>query len=61
MPSVLSLQHEPPQTNTRQSSQKNSGAQTTVTQSGCDERVIQDEMPRLDLGLIVAISGFCNA
>jgi hypothetical protein len=30
-------------------------------QSGCDERVIQDEMPRLDLGLIVAISGFCNA
>jgi hypothetical protein len=31
MPSALSLQHEPPQTSTRQSSQKNSGAQTTVT------------------------------
>jgi hypothetical protein len=30
-------------------------------QSGCDERVNQDEIARLDFGMIVAIFGFCNA
>ncbi len=30
-------------------------------QSGCDKRVNQDEIARLDFGMIVAISGFCNA
>jgi hypothetical protein len=30
-------------------------------QSGCDERVNQDEKTRLDSGMIVAISNFCNA
>jgi hypothetical protein len=30
-------------------------------QSGCDERVNQDEKTRLDFGMIVAIFGFCNA
>lgn len=30
-------------------------------QSGCDERVNQDEIARLDFGMIVAISDFCNA
>jgi hypothetical protein len=30
-------------------------------QSGCDERDNQDEIARLDFGMIVAISGFCNA
>ena len=30
-------------------------------QSGCDERVNQDESARLAFGMIVAISGFCNA
>ena len=30
-------------------------------QSGCDERVNQDEKTRLDFGMIVAISDFCNA
>jgi DNA invertase Pin-like site-specific DNA recombinase len=30
-------------------------------QSGCDERVNQDEKTRLDFGMIVAISNFCNA
>jgi hypothetical protein len=30
-------------------------------QSGCDERVNQDEKARLDFGMIVAISDFCNA
>jgi formylglycine-generating enzyme required for sulfatase activity len=30
-------------------------------QSGCDERDNQDEIARLDFGMIVAIFGFCNA
>ena len=30
-------------------------------QSGCDERVNQDEKTRLDFAMIVAIFGFCNA
>ena len=30
-------------------------------QSGCDERDNQDEIARLDYGMIVAIFGFCNA
>lgn len=30
-------------------------------QSGCDERDKQDEMPRLDLGMIVGISDLCRA
>lgn len=29
-------------------------------QSGCDERDNQHEKPRLDFGMIVAISSFCN-
>jgi hypothetical protein len=34
---------------------------TIARQSGCDERVNQDEIARLDFGMIVAIFGFCNA
>ena len=30
-------------------------------QSGCDERDNQDEIARLNFGMIVAIFGFCNA
>ena len=30
-------------------------------QSGCDERVNQDEKARLDFGMIVAIYALCNA
>jgi hypothetical protein len=30
-------------------------------QSGCDERDNQDEMARLDFGMIVAVFRFCNA
>jgi len=35
--------------------------QLIARQSGCDERDNQDEIARLDFGMIVAIFGFCNA
>ncbi|MFM7421662.1 MAG: hypothetical protein ACKO54_18475, partial [Alphaproteobacteria bacterium] len=38
-----------------------SSASSIPRQSGCDERVNQDEKTRLDFGMIVAISDFCNA
>jgi hypothetical protein len=41
------------------------GCSATITriqrQSGCDERDNQDEIARLNFGMIVAIFGFCNA
>ena len=45
-----------------QSAERIDAAQLAIPrQSGCDERVNQDESARLDFGMIVAISGFCNA
>ncbi len=40
---------------------KNASDKGIQRQSGCDERDNQDEIARLDFGMIVAIFGFCNA